>query len=326
MSQNTFNNSINCQNTTNSFNNVWNNCTVADDLSPLLSWLSPLDPGLRHWDIQERRVKDVGEWLMGTAEFGRWCGLDGKTESDKAVLFCYGNPGVGKTFIRYHRSLSGERSKPILTSPHDSSLVVDRLCGQTRGQNTAVTCFYFDFAARNEQSATSMLGSLLRQVISGMERVPEEILRELQQQKQAVNGRKLQLGDVVKMLQHITSSQPTFMVIDALDECTATQRFRLFDSLKEILEKSPGVRMFVTGRPHIRTEIETRLAGLVTSVSVSPTRDDVVRFLRVRLREDETPDAMDESLELEILEKIPGSVSEMWVAAMMLRALSYIIG
>ena len=105
MSQNTFNHSINCQNSTNSYNtttssNVWNNCTVTEDLSPLLTWLSPLDPGLRHSDIQERRVSDVGEWLMGTEKFGRWCGLDEGREGDEAVLFCYGNPGVGKTFIR----------------------------------------------------------------------------------------------------------------------------------------------------------------------------------------------------------------------------------
>ena len=99
MSQNTFNNSINCQNTINS-NNVWNNCIVTDDKSQLLTWLSPLDPTLRHWDIQERRVDNVGEWLMGMEEFRRWCGLGEEGVGDKAVLFCYGDPGVGKTFIR----------------------------------------------------------------------------------------------------------------------------------------------------------------------------------------------------------------------------------
>ena len=203
---------------------------------------------------------------------------------------------------------------------------MDRLCDQTKGKNTAVTCFYFDFAARNEQSATSMLGSLLRQVISGMENVPQEISRALQEQKKAVSGRKPQLVDIVKMLQLITSSQPTYMVIDALDECTSMQRFRLFDSLKEILEESPGARIFVTGRPHIRAEIERCLAGWVTSVSVSPTRDDIVGFIRVRLSQDETPDAMDSSLEADILEKIPGNISEMWVTATVLKALPYVVG
>ena len=156
-----------------------------------------------------------------------------------------------------------------------------------------------------------MLGSMLKQMVSGMGRIPEDIWRALRGQREAVSGRRPQLGDIVKMLQLITSSQRTFMVIDALDECTAVQRFRLFDSLKEILEKSPGVRIFVTGRPHILPEIETRLAGRVTSVSVGATRDDIVQFLRVRLSEDEIPDAMDPSLEADILEKIPGSISEM---------------
>ena len=199
----------------------------------------------------------------------------------------------------------------MLTNCDNSSLVVDKLCDQAGEHHTVVTCFYFDFAARKEQTTTTMLGSILKQVISGTDRVPEDIWRALQRQKKAVSGRKPQLGDIVKILQLITSSQRTFMVIDALDECTAVQRFRLFDSLKEILEKSPGARIFVTGRPHVCPEIETRLAGWVTSVSLGPARDDIVQFLRARLSEDETPDAMDSNLEAEILEKIPGSISDM---------------
>jgi len=63
----------------------------------------------------------------------------------------------------------------VLTSRGASSLVVDHLCDQARGQNTTVACFYFDFAAQKEQTSTSMLGTLLRQVVDGLEEVPEEI-------------------------------------------------------------------------------------------------------------------------------------------------------
>ena len=202
----------------------------------------------------------------------------------------------------------------MLISHYHSSLVVDRLCDQTRGHNATVTCFYFDFAARKEQTVTSMLGALLKQMVSGTGRIPEDIWQAWREQREVVSGHRPQLGDIVKMLQLVTSSQRTFMVIDALDECTPVQRFRLFDALKKILEKSPGARIFVAGRPHIRCEIETRLAGHVTSVSVGPTRDDIARFLRVRLSEDESPDAMDESLEADILEKIPENLSSMLVA------------
>ena len=211
-----------------------------------------------------------------------------------------------------------ERELVVLTSHNISSLVVDRLCDQTRGQNTAVACFYFDFAARKEQSVTNMLGSLLKQVVGGMANVPEEISRTFQEEGMAIGGRGPQLPDMVKMLQTITSELPTFVCIDALDECAAVHRVKLLDSLKQILEKSPRTRIFIIGRPHIRAEIEKRLAGRVISVSVGPSRDDIMEYIRVRLDEDETPDAMDENLVVDIMEKIPENMSEMYVGVRML--------
>ena len=204
----------------------------------------------------------------------------------------------------------------MLTSPGGSSLVVDSLCDHARGQEIAVSCFYFDFAERKEQSAISMLGSLVKQMVSGMERIPEEISRAFQEQKTTLGGCRPQLVDIAKMLQAITSSQPTFICLDALDECEGVQRGRILGSLKKILEKSPGTRIFVTGRPHIRVEIDTRLAGRVIGVPVGANKDDIITYLRSRLAEDETPDAMDDTLAADILEKIPENISEMCAAAM----------
>jgi len=92
MSQ-SFSNNINSLNTVNNF-------TVADDRSNILAWLSPLEPRLRHQDIQDSRVENIGEWLLQTEEFKNWCASIGGGESDNAVLFCYGDPGAGKTYIR----------------------------------------------------------------------------------------------------------------------------------------------------------------------------------------------------------------------------------
>jgi len=206
----------------------------------------------------------------------------------------------------------------VLTSSDDSSLVVDRLCDQTNGQNTAISCFYLDFAARKEQSATNVLGSMLKQMLGGMERIPGDISRVFQQQKTTIGGRRPQLVNIVKMLQCITSSRQTFMCLDALDECAGAERLKLLDSLKEILDQSPETRIFVTGRPYIRAEIASRLVGQVISVSVKSSPGDITTFLRFRLDHDETPDAMDESLEAGILDKIPKGMSEMYVKAIML--------
>ena len=146
------------------------------------------------------------------------------------------------------------------------------------------------------------------------------------EQKKAMSGRRPQLFHIMKILQLIASSQRTFMCIDALDECAGVQRVKPPDSLKRILEKSPGTRILVTGRPHIRAEIEKHLGGRVLSVSVGPPKANIIKYPPARLGEDETLDAMDESLEADILVKIPESLSEMFVEAMMLLTPRYIIG
>ena len=102
-------------------------------------------------------------------------------------------------------------------------------------------------------------------------------------------------------------------------------RVKLLNSLQQILEKSPRTRILIIGRPHIQAEIENRLGERATSVSLGVSRVDIVECLRVRLDEDETPDAMDGSLEIEILEKVPENMSEMYVEAMPLEILPHTI-
>ena len=209
----------------------------------------------------------------------------------------------------------------MLTSWDVSSLVIDSLCDQARGKNVAVACFYFDFAAQKEQSPTSMLGSLLKQVVGGLGEVPEEVAEAYEDQKKVIGGRAPQLPDVVRMLHTTSSEKPTFICIDALDECVAEHRVKLLNSLNKILQKSPNTRIFVTGRPHIQDEIERRLPRRVATIHITPRRGDIIRYLRSRLDEDTTPDAMDSRLEEDILKKIPEDISEMYVEITTLRSL-----
>ena len=99
-SQNTvFSITRNCGNVTDSYKNVWNNCdiSVADKQRAVLEWLSPLEPRERHQAIGMGRVAGVGDWLLLTKKFTRWS----RSRSAKPVLFCYGEPGAGKTYLRY---------------------------------------------------------------------------------------------------------------------------------------------------------------------------------------------------------------------------------
>ena len=175
----------------------------------------------------------------------------------------------------------------------------------------AVTCFYFDFTVQKEQSSTSMLGALLKQVVGGLGEVPSEIGQAYEDQKKVIGGRAPRLSDIVKMLQTTSSEKRTFICIDALDECAAEYRVKLLNSLNLILQKSPSTRIFVTGRAHIQDDVVKRLSGRVTAIRITPSKSDIISYLHNRLDGDTTPDAMDSSLEADILRKIPEDISEM---------------
>ena len=93
------NDNENSNNVTNNHNNTFNlNNIIADENPEIMKWLSPLDPRGRHHGVRTDRVDGVGNWLLETNELREWRSTGGG--EDKAVVFCYGDPGVGKTFLR----------------------------------------------------------------------------------------------------------------------------------------------------------------------------------------------------------------------------------
>ena len=91
---------VNGGNVTDSDRDVRNNreISIPDEKCQILEWVSPLAPRERHQAIRKGRVDGVGDWLLRTNEFEKWCTGDDLTVHP--VLFCYGDPGVGKTYLR----------------------------------------------------------------------------------------------------------------------------------------------------------------------------------------------------------------------------------
>ena len=89
------NNNANCGNISGSYNTT---VYKSDEDVQIIRWLSPLEPEIRHHSVRSDRLEGVGSWLLETNEFREWRGKEGGAE--KALLFCSGNPGVGKTYLR----------------------------------------------------------------------------------------------------------------------------------------------------------------------------------------------------------------------------------
>jgi len=143
------------------------------------------------------------------------------------------------------------RWKLLLIDRGCISVIVD-LCDQAIDQVMGVACFYYDFTSREAQSPTNMLGSLLRQLLSGLDAIPLEIRQRYRGQKKVIGGRGLHLPDIVKMFPTISSLQRTFICVDALDECIPKHLPEVLDALGQILQRSPNTRVFMTGGSHIR--------------------------------------------------------------------------
>ncbi|CUS12243.1 unnamed protein product [Tuber aestivum] len=276
-----------CGNITGSFN-----IYKSDEDARILRWLSPLEPNHRHQGVRNDRYDGVGDWFLEISEFREWRSSEGG--GDGAVLFCSGNPGVGKTCL--------------------SSLVIDQLCDQAKKKDIAVACFYCDYKAQQEQTTTSMVGAILKQLV-GRRDIPDYVRGAFQEAKKEIGGRGLRLADLMGMLRiAIASIHQAFICIDALDECLPQHLPELLESLRDIVRESPGVRVFLTGRPHIKEEIQRYFSQAVV-VPVSPNKDDIRSYVERRLDRDAEHEAMNEELRVDIVRTIVEKISDMWVAA-----------
>ena len=188
-----------------------------------------------------------------------------------------------------------------------SSLMIDNLCEQAEEKNMAVAWLYCDFHVHQEQSAMTMLGAILRQLVTIGE-IPENIRQRF---RKRFPDRGQRLSDMVGMLKAATSLlPPVYICIDALDECAPKSRQEVLESLRDIVRESPKTRVLFTGRSHVAEEVKTCFAEAII-IPVSPTEDDIRVYIGVRLdRDTERAHAMDSDLRRDIMRITLETISE----------------
>ena len=141
-----------------------------------------------------------------------------------------------------------------------------------------------------------MLGFLLKQVAGRSREIPEKIVQAFKDQKRFLGGQELQLSQILELLEVTSSLQRTFLCIDALDEFVAVHRLKILNSLRQVLQKSPRTRLFLTRRAHI--EVRSKVVLRVESDGSTPLsnatlsgHEGVVELLLAQ--EDVNPDRLD---------------------------------
>ena len=199
----------------------------------------------------------------------------------------------------------------MLTSNKISSLVIDTLRMQTRGQNTAVIFLYCDYQAQKGQSAVNMIGSLVRQTALRAPRIPSEIKRAFDESKRE-GGNGLQLPDMVKLFVRVTGyMEVVYLCVDAVDEVLPQHRLEFLRALQQILDDAPNVRLLLTGRPYIRAELDKHLTQEAYAINIVADQGDITRYLTRKMNDDQDPGLMTEDLKNNIMTTLMERASEM---------------
>ena len=119
----------------------------------------------------------------------------------------------------------------------------------------------------------------------------------------------------------IASLPQVFICIDALDEFLPKHLPELLASLRDIFRKCPRTRIFLTGRPHVKENIQRYFSKMVV-IPIKPNTDDIRNYLEMRLERDDEPEAMDNDLRADIVKIIPEKMSDMCVGAFTISTLS----
>ncbi|KAF7328224.1 Pfs, NACHT and ankyrin domain protein [Mycena venus] len=219
----------------------------------LEKWLSPAKVAISQHDAAQKRHPNTGLWLFKRMEFMGWI------YAQNSLLWLQGISGSGKTVL--------------------SSSIIDTL----RVRAEPLAFFYFDTNNSEQREVTQLLRSLVWQ-LSARGPSPDTILDTLwssYSDGQLLPTNTVLISDaLILILKKFT--EPVYIVLDALDECS--ERDRLLTTITTILDANlPNVHILLTSRPEV-PRTSTNLAERAVLLSLQDfTHQDIELYLTQQL-------------------------------------------
>jgi NACHT domain len=205
----------------------------------------------------------------------------------------------------------------LLIGSYCSSLVVDHLSKSNAGNpKVGIVCLYCDYRDQKMQDAANMIGSLVKQLVMLLPKIPGEIFRKFRESKK--QEKRLELGNAGEMLiLALQSFDKVYICVDALDECERDHRRNFLEHLSQLLQSRSSTRtcLFLTGRPQIENDVNECLGiEFPDSVRVEANKNDIMKYLSYEISKDPDRKAMNEKLREEILNTIADGSEGMYVS------------
>ncbi|KAF1835058.1 hypothetical protein BDW02DRAFT_310937 [Decorospora gaudefroyi] len=260
---------------------------------------------------KDKLLKDCYGWILDDSSFRRW-----RTQSESRLLWIKGDPGKGKTMMTM--GLIDELSQS------ESSRVVVPMKRRLVDDSESLVSFFF---CQNTIPVLNNAVSVLRGLIY-MLAIQRDDLQRYVQEEYAIAGKRLFEGhNAVHSLQRILLNMlndaalpPTYLLVDALDECTTG----LPELLRVITDANLGrqsrVKWLVTSRniPDIERYLRPDAAGTQVSLEVSASHVSkaVAAFVDFKVQDLVTVKRYEAKLQAEV-EKVLRSKAEgtfLWVS------------
>jgi hypothetical protein len=251
----------------------------------ILNWLTPIDYVPQQTDYIRRRQSGTGQWLLDSAEFQAWL------QNDSQTLFCPGIPGAGKTIL--------------------ASIAVNDLCNRFRHDTTiGIAYIYCNFKRKHEQTLEDLLLNLLKQLTQSQFPLPNKVkfLFEHHQQKWT----RPSFDEICEALQSVAAMYSrVFIVVDALDECQASDGCRK-GFLSKIFNLQAKCRANVFATSRLIPEVLGEFEGSV-QLEIHARQEDVRIYLDNHMSPHRAFLRKNQELQEEIKTKIAKAVQGMYV-------------
>ncbi|KAF7118130.1 hypothetical protein CNMCM5793_007523 [Aspergillus hiratsukae] len=197
-----------------------------------------------------RRQEGTGKWLFKADKFLKW-------ESEKGVLFCPGIPGAGKTIV--------------------TSTVIDYLQRKYESSSGVGIAFIFcNFNQQQNQKLDNILANILGQLVRGLSCLPDA-LRSFYTNHERM-GMVPCLSAILEMLRIVSGIYDhTYVIIDALDECSNSDRGR--DHLiPQVLDLQRGFNMSFMATSRFILDIASKFEEF-PSIEIRTSDGDVRKYV-----------------------------------------------
>ncbi|KKP07655.1 hypothetical protein THAR02_00191 [Trichoderma harzianum] len=231
-----------------------------DEDLKIFDWLTPRDFSRQQNKYIRTHQEGTGQWLLDSDKFMTW------VRTDKQTLFCPGMPGAGKTIL--------------------TAIVVDHLTSRfAHDPSVGIAYIYFNFWQQEDQKEEDLFASLLKQLVRGQSPVPASVKDVYDHHKG--KGTRPSSDKILRVLKSVirVSYKRVFIIIDALDECQASDncRMRFIEGLLGL--QQCGASIFATSRsiPEVMDKFDDS-----TRLEIRASDDDICRYVGAQISQGES--------------------------------------